>query len=85
MGWLPQWRDTLLQVAYCGYPGSLDAAGEALGLAGDQQRRTARAKPDPLLLHALQTTKVQRREDPQPARARARQMGAVQGLQRPGW
>lgn len=41
VGWLPQWRDTLLQVAYCGYPGSLDAAGEALGLAGDQRKDRA--------------------------------------------
>ncbi|MGI6201024.1 MAG: DNA polymerase [Christensenellales bacterium] len=44
VGWLPQWRDTLLQVAYCGYPGSLDAAGEALGLMDDQRKdRTGKA------------------------------------------
>lgn len=44
VGWLPQWRDTLLQVAYCGYPGSLDAAGEALGLTDDQRKdRTGKA------------------------------------------
>lgn len=38
IGWIPQWRDTMLQVSYCGYPNSLDAAGKALGLESDKQK-----------------------------------------------
>ena len=36
--WIPQWRDSQLQVLYCGYPSSLDAAGRALKLAEDKQK-----------------------------------------------
>jgi DNA polymerase len=36
--WLPQWRDTMLAAAYCGYPGSLDAVGKALGLPEDKRK-----------------------------------------------
>ena len=38
LGWIPQWRDTMLQVSYCGYPNSLDAAGKALGLSSEKQK-----------------------------------------------
>lgn len=33
-----QWRDTMLQASYCGYPLSLEAAGKALGLPEDKQK-----------------------------------------------
>lgn len=36
--WLPQWRDTLLHSLYCGYPASLEATGQALGLEQEQQK-----------------------------------------------
>lgn len=36
--WLIQWRDTMLHTAYCGYPGSLDAVGKALGLPEDKRK-----------------------------------------------
>lgn len=36
--WIPQWRDTQLQVLYCGYPSSLDSAGRALQLGEDKQK-----------------------------------------------
>lgn len=36
--WLSQWRDTMLAAAYCGYPGSLDAVGKALGLPEDKRK-----------------------------------------------
>ena len=35
---LRQWRCTMLQSMYCGYPASLDAAGKALGLPQDKQK-----------------------------------------------
>lgn len=35
---LRQWRCTMLQSMYCGYPTSLDAAGKALGLPQDKQK-----------------------------------------------
>lgn len=38
LGWIPQWRDTMLQVSYCGYPNSLDAAGKALKLSSEKQK-----------------------------------------------
>jgi DNA polymerase len=38
LDWIPQWRDTMLQVSYCGYPNSLDAAGKALGLSSEKQK-----------------------------------------------
>ena len=38
IGFLPQWRDTMLQALYCGYPASLEAAGLALGLPEDQRK-----------------------------------------------
>lgn len=37
---LSQWRDTMLHALYCGVPGSLDAAGKALGLPGDKRKLT---------------------------------------------
>ncbi|WP_413778081.1 DNA polymerase [Caproicibacterium sp. XB1] len=33
-----EWRDTMLQTLYCGYPASLDAAGKALGLPQDKRK-----------------------------------------------
>ena len=39
--WLRQWRCTMLQSLYCGYPASLDAAGKALGLPQDKQKISA--------------------------------------------
>jgi len=33
-----QWRDTMLQASYCGYPLSLAAAGRAVGLPEDKQK-----------------------------------------------
>lgn len=33
-----QWRDTMLQASYCGYPLSLAAAGQAVGLPEDKQK-----------------------------------------------
>lgn len=39
--WLPQWRDTMLHALYCGYTGSLDATGRALGLPEDKQKLAA--------------------------------------------
>lgn len=39
-----QWRDTMLQASYCGYAGSLETVGAALGLPQDQQKlNTGRA------------------------------------------
>ena len=38
---LRQWRCTMLQSMYCGYPASLDAAGKALGLPQDKQKLAA--------------------------------------------
>jgi DNA polymerase len=39
-GQLPpsQWRDTMLHGLYCGYPGSLEATGRAVGLPEDKQK-----------------------------------------------
>ena len=36
-----QWRDTMLQAMYSGYPASLEAAGRAMGLPEDKQKLTA--------------------------------------------
>lgn len=33
-----QWRDTMLQALYCGYPASLAAAGRAIGLSEEKQK-----------------------------------------------
>lgn len=33
-----QWRDTRFQALYCGFPASLEAVGEAIGLPADQQK-----------------------------------------------
>lgn len=38
--WLPQWRCTMLQGQYCGYPAGLDTVGKALGLPTDKQKLT---------------------------------------------
>lgn len=35
-----QWRCTMLHSMYCGYPGSLDAAGKALQLPEDQRKKS---------------------------------------------
>lgn len=42
LGWLPpdQWRDTMLHALYCGYPASLDAAGNAMSLPEDKKKLT---------------------------------------------
>lgn len=36
--WIPQWRDSMLHSRYCGFPGTLEKAGEAIGLPKDQQK-----------------------------------------------
>jgi DNA polymerase len=36
--WLPQWRCSMIHAYYCGYPGSLAAAGEAVGIAQDKKK-----------------------------------------------
>ena len=36
-----QWRCTMLHSMYCGYPGSLEAAGRALGLSENKQKLSA--------------------------------------------
>lgn len=36
--WLTQWRCTMLHGLYCGYPGGLKAAGEAVGIPEDKQK-----------------------------------------------
>ena len=33
-----QWRDTMAHALYCGYPGSLDGAGKAIGLPQEKQK-----------------------------------------------
>lgn len=35
---IDQWKDTMLHAMYCGYPGSLEAVGEALGLGEDKKK-----------------------------------------------
>ena len=37
-GWAEQWYDTMVQARYCALPGSLDAAGKALGLPEDKRK-----------------------------------------------
>lgn len=41
LDWLPQWRDTMVQALYCGFPPSLDAAGDAMGLPEDKKKLAA--------------------------------------------
>lgn len=36
--WLDQWEDTMVQMLYCGLPGSLEAAGKALQLTEDKAK-----------------------------------------------
>ena len=36
--WTEQWYDTMVQARYCALPGSLDAAGKALGLPEDKRK-----------------------------------------------
>lgn len=36
--WTEQWHDTMVQARYCALPGSLDAAGKALGLPEDKRK-----------------------------------------------
>jgi len=36
--WLNQWRCSMIHAYYCGYPGSLAAAGEAAGIPGDKKK-----------------------------------------------
>lgn len=38
VSWLPQWRCSMLHAMYAGYPGTLAAAGAALGLPEDKQK-----------------------------------------------
>lgn len=38
VGWLNQWRCTMLHSLYCGYPAGLDAAGKAMGLPQNKQK-----------------------------------------------
>jgi len=38
--WITQWQDTMLHALYCGYPASLEAAGQALGLQEDKKKLT---------------------------------------------
>ena len=37
--WLRQWRCSMIHALYCGYPRSLEAAGNALGLSEDQKKQ----------------------------------------------
>lgn len=41
LGWLRQWRCTMLHAQYCGYPAGLAATGKALGLPADKQKLSA--------------------------------------------
>jgi DNA polymerase len=36
--WLTQWRCSMIHAYYCGYPGSLAAAGEAVGISADKKK-----------------------------------------------
>lgn len=36
--WLSQWRCTMVHGLYCGYPGSLSAVGQALGMSEDKKK-----------------------------------------------
>jgi len=38
LGWLWQWKCSMIHAYYCGYPGSLAAAGEAVGIAQDKKK-----------------------------------------------
>lgn len=38
INWLNQWRCSMIHAYYCGYPGSLAAAGEAVGIAQDKKK-----------------------------------------------
>jgi len=38
LAWLPQWRCSMIHAYYCGYPGSLAAAGEAVGIPADKKK-----------------------------------------------
>ncbi len=38
IAWLPQWRCTMIQALYCGFPGSLADAGAAVGLPVNKQK-----------------------------------------------
>jgi len=38
LAWLWQWKCSMVHAYYCGYPGSLAAAGEALGLPQDKRK-----------------------------------------------
>ncbi len=59
---LEQWRDTMLQAQYCGYPMSLDAAGKALGLPADKRKlATGRALIKTFCTPHKQTDKDQRK------------------------
>ena len=41
---ISQWNDTMIQALYCGYPGSLDGAGSAIGLPTDKKRTIVTGK-----------------------------------------
>ena len=36
--WLSQWKCSMIHAYYCGYPGSLAAAGEAVGISSDKKK-----------------------------------------------
>lgn len=38
LSWLPQWKCSMIHAYYCGYPGSLAAAGEAIGIPQDKKK-----------------------------------------------
>jgi len=37
-GWINQWKCSMVHAYYCGYPGSLAAAGEAVGIPADKKK-----------------------------------------------
>jgi DNA polymerase len=38
LSWLSQWKCSMIHAYYCGYPGSLAAAGEAVGIPSDKKK-----------------------------------------------
>ena len=77
---LAQWRCTMAHSLYCGYPAGLDATGKAIGLPQDKQKMAAGESAHPVFLRTLQANKEERRADMEPAAARSRKMGSVQGV-----
>ena len=52
-----QWRCTMVQGLYCGYPAGLSAVGEALGLSEDKRKLATGQSTYTILLCAVQTYK----------------------------